>query len=326
MQVLDIKMDVLGETFNQTKLKCKKASRQDGGYREKVDLMRKLVEKFGGNIDKWKRYIFKGEQTLTITLGDLAENHIKMQKIGKKGKRGYRIEEVEKFKEEFEALGAKCYMANLNLGLVGTKYEGKGEPARVLLVKKGIYAILGKVGSDLLAELDRDEWMDDKIWSDKHGGVVNKNARFNNCYGKESQEADIANRKGTVIGYDKVPLLKKIVDWFNRKNIEIMGKNDAVELVGETNKYYLKICGIGAHGDSERFMANGIRLGATIPLGYRWRIGGMGVGKVMVLNNIEDGDIYIMSGKAVGFDWKKRSKLTLVHAAGAAKYMKQLLK
>ena len=36
------------------------------------------------------------------------------------------------------------------------------------------------------------------------------------------------------------------------------------------------------------------------------------------------GDIYIMSEKSVGTDWKRRASLQLVHAAGAEKYMKQL--
>jgi len=314
---------------NQKKTK-KKTKPQDGGYREKVDMMRKLVAKFGGNIDEWKRFIFKGEQTITITMGDVGENHVDMQKIGKLAKRGYSIEELERFKVEFEALGAKCFMANLNVGLVDTEYEGKGEEARVLVIKKGVDKILGVLGNcdNLLVEVDKDKWMDDKIYSVKHKRVVSKNARFNNCFGPEdlAQDPDYENKKGTVIGYDKVPLLKAIVDWFNSKNREIMGEEDAAVLVGETNKYYLKICGIGAHGDAERKIANGIRLGATIPLGYRWRIGSKGVGKLMRFDDIEHGDMYMMSYKATGYDWKKRSKLTLVHAAGAAKYMKQLEK
>lgn len=38
----------------------------------------------------------------------------------------------------------------------------------------------------------------------------------------------------------------------------------------------------------------------------------------VILNN---GDIYIMSEKAVGTDWKKKNTLTLRHAAGAPKYL-----
>jgi len=36
---------------------------------------------------------------------------------------------------------------------------------------------------------------------------------------------------------------------------------------------------------------------------------------------LNDGDMYIMSDKAVGFDWKKRNTKTLRHAAGCAKFL-----
>ena len=36
---------------------------------------------------------------------------------------------------------------------------------------------------------------------------------------------------------------------------------------------------------------------------------------------LNDGDIYIMSEKAVGFDWKKSSIPTLRHATGCAKFV-----
>ena len=40
----------------------------------------------------------------------------------------------------------------------------------------------------------------------------------------------------------------------------------------------------------------------------------------MRINSIEHGDMYIMSEKATGFDWKSKSKYTLRHAAGCQKY------
>jgi len=174
-------------------------------------------------------------------------------------------------------------------------------------------------------EIDRDEWMDSKIWSRKHGGVVNKNARWNNCFGPKSQVADIANKKGTIVGYDKVPLLKRIIDWLYEMEcgFNVCEGGEMCRMVAEGNYYYDETCGIGAHGDSERRRAIGIRLGLCAPLGYRWRIRGKGVGKKMVLN-FKHGDMYIMSEKAVGTDWKRRASLQLVHAAGAEQYMKQL--
>ena len=36
---------------------------------------------------------------------------------------------------------------------------------------------------------------------------------------------------------------------------------------------------------------------------------------------LNHGDFYVMSEKTVGFDWKRKSILTLRHAAGAKKYL-----
>ena len=36
---------------------------------------------------------------------------------------------------------------------------------------------------------------------------------------------------------------------------------------------------------------------------------------------VRHGDVYVMSEKATGFDWRLRSKTRVVHAAGAAKYV-----
>ena len=52
---------------------------------------------------------------------------------------------------------------------------------------------------------------------------------------------------------------------------------------------------------------------------WQWFKNGMPLGNQIdiVLNS---GDVYIMSEKAVGSDWKKSSLYTLRHAAGADKY------
>jgi hypothetical protein len=63
-----------------------------------------------------------------------------------------------------------------------------------------------------------------------------------------------------------------------------------------------------------------VRLGDSIPLHFQWFYKNETVGKRMrfVLN---DGDMYVMSDKAVGFDWKRRSIMTLRHAAGCDKFL-----
>ena len=90
-------------------------------------------------------------------------------------------------------------------------------------------------------------------------------------------------------------------------------------LVGELNHYYdSDRCGIGWHGDSERKIVAGARLGPGadgMHLKYQWFQQSRLVGAEgrIVLNA---GDIYIASEKAVGTDWKARKVFTLRHAAG----------
>lgn len=37
---------------------------------------------------------------------------------------------------------------------------------------------------------------------------------------------------------------------------------------------------------------------------------------------VKHGDVYVMSEKATGFDWKHRSKIRVVHGAGSDKFLK----
>tara|TARA_A100001388_G_C28587386_1_gene411815 strand:- start:141 stop:722 length:582 start_codon:yes stop_codon:yes gene_type:complete len=52
---------------------------------------------------------------------------------------------------------------------------------------------------------------------------------------------------------------------------------------------------------------------------WHWFKDGMPVGKPIDIH-LNSGDVYIMSEKAVGADWKLKSKYTLRHSAGADKY------
>ena len=87
------------------------------------------------------------------------------------------------------------------------------------------------------------------------------------------------------------------------------------------NRYYnLNITCIGFHGDTERVVVICISIGCdNYPMRWQWFKDGMPVGKsIDIILNC--GDVYIMSEKAVGADWKKKSKYTLRHSAGADKY------
>lgn len=95
----------------------------------------------------------------------------------------------------------------------------------------------------------------------------------------------------------------------------------AEDLTIEGNLYYdITKCGIGFHGDSERMKVIGVRLGEKMPLHYQWFQNSKPVGERIKLM-LNDGDLYVMSEKATGNDWKKKKELTLRHAAGCDKFL-----
>jgi len=115
-----------------------------------------------------------------------------------------------------------------------------------------------------------------------------------------------------------LPLLSNVRD----KLVEIIGK-PAKGLVAEGNYYYdINKCGIGFHGDAERKKVIGIRVGATLPLHYQWFKESKPISERVKLS-LNHGDIYLMSEKAVGTDWKKKKIPTLRHAAGCEKFLKE---
>ena len=104
---------------------------------------------------------------------------------------------------------------------------------------------------------------------------------------------------------------EKIAEWTKDKLLN-----------GEANYYYdVEKCGIGYHGDGERKKVFAMRMGGPMPLYYQWYQRSERVGPRMEFN-LEDGDMYMMSAKAVGFDWLKKTILTLRHATGCEKFTK----
>ena len=93
-------------------------------------------------------------------------------------------------------------------------------------------------------------------------------------------------------------------------------------LNAEGNKYFHNKSGIGFHGDAERKTVICISLGKSSKLRYQWRLPGSSEHTLEPVDiNVNHGDVYIMSEKATGFDWKSRSKVRVVHAAGHSSYI-----
>ena len=136
-----------------------------------------------------------------------------------------------------------------------------------------------------------------------------------NTMGDFDQEPDIANGKGTVVNFKDYPYMDKM------RRVASAWVDAPFPLVGELNDYYdANTCGIGWHGDLERKLVVGMRVGPGangMPLKYQWFHRSSPVGREAQIV-LDSGDLYMMSEKAVGFDWKLPSKYTLRHAAGKA--------
>jgi hypothetical protein len=248
------------------------------------------------------------DQAITITYGDQAENHAGMQIIGDAQSAGLSDEDMIAINKFLTDLEMKTEIVQLN---------GSADlpSAQVLIIRNGVDAILGPLGrtaNDMYAEhigLPKDT----KAFM--YGRVVNKKARHNLCFADAAQEPDYEAGRGRIIPWDSIPLTNKI------RQFMALAHPKFRSLVAEGNYYYdPSKCGISFHGDTERRIVIAARLGVPIPLHYQWFLKHNPIGPRIKLA-LGHGDIYIMSNKAVGYDWKTSKGPTLRHAAGAPAFL-----
>ena len=242
----------------------------------------------------------------TITFGDVAENHAKMQKIGTLHENGYSVEKLGQIQQKLTGYGLTTELVDLNVG-----FDERFSEAKVLVIRRGAQFILGEESTiGLMAE--NDALTMDKMALMK-GKVVNKVARWNLCFADEDQEPNYEDGKGRVVAWEHIPRMARIRQVISEWTEDVL-------LNGEANYYYdISQCGIGFHGDGERRKVFAVRMGTTMPLYFKWFQNSESVGEPfeLVLN---DGDMYIMSEKAVGFDWLKKKIPTLRHSTGCSKF------
>lgn len=242
-------------------------------------------------------------ETYTLTFGDCAENHVGMQKLGKMSLEGFDRDDLIRARDIFRARGAEAEVYSLNI-------VGSDSDPTLLVVKNGLACIANP--DEVMAE-QKSLPKDSKALM--YGRVVNKIARHNLCFAAEDQEPDYENGKGRVVSWEKVKHLNHI-----RESLPEFFGLKSQDLLCEGNYYFNDKCGIGFHGDAERRIVIGLRLGAKMPLHYQWFHRGNPVGSRMEFV-FGHGDFYAMSEKTTGNDWRKKSILTLRHAAGAQKYL-----
>jgi len=244
-------------------------------------------------------------QAITITYGDVAENHIGNEQIGTKQLKGISYRKLKSI--------YKNYKNEVEMSLVSLNIEEYDGNVAVLVIKGGVDFLLNDHIADDMYNEHNSLSPDSKYYDTRRSKVLNKHARHNLCFDEEGHDPDYENGLGTVISFNDVDItfrLKNAIE--NLINIE--------DLKAEGNYYYdVSKCGIGFHGDTERSIVVGVRLGLSIPLVFQWYYKCSKVGKIFKID-LNHGDIYIMSDKAVGSDWRKKNIYTLRHAAGCDKY------
>ena len=265
-------------------------------------------------------------EVVSLTFGDQGENHVGMEKVGSMVNtgEGFNLADFKKWRKLFKAAGYVVEVHHLNR-LIGTKMTSPSgsemDDAYVMVVRGAMNYFLepiDKTDEDLFAEMDAFEW-DRKYYDTRRKKVLNKNARANVCFGVEGREPDYENKKGRIVGYDECECLATIKTGM----ANVLGKKCG-DLICEGNRYFdLKKCGIGWHGDAERRKVVAFRIGEDMGLHFNWFERHTSFGGTLKLT-LKSGDMYMMSEKAVGTDWKRSSIPTVRHSAGKpeCKYVK----
>jgi len=261
-------------------------------------------------------------EVVSLTFGDQGENHVGMEKVGSMVDigQGFNLEDFMKYQAIFEEKGYIVEIHKLN-DLYTAVGSDEIDAAFVMVVRKGMSFFLedyGKTDRNVFDEMNKFSW-DKKYYDTRRKKVLNKNARANVCFGETDREPDYENKKGRIVGYGGVECLSKIKNGM----AEVLGEKCS-NLICEGNRYFdLKKCGIGWHGDAERRKVVAFRVGETMDLRFNWFIRFKSFGKTLKLS-LNSGDMYFMSEKAVGWDWKKSSIPTVRHSAGKpdSKYVK----
>ena len=249
----------------------------------------------------------------TITFGDVAENHARMQKLGTLHEHGYSCKQLIALGKTLAEQGIITEW--IDLAKEWNEMHPDVMEAGVLVIRQGVQHILDEHEKSIeLLCAEHDSLVPDKK-AKMRGKVVNKHARWNLCFDEEDQSADFEEGKGTIVSWKHIPytqcIREKIHEW--------TGDTD---LKGESNVYYNpRKCGIGYHGDGERKKVFAARFGEAekVPLYFQWFQKSKPVGSRIHVP-LANGDMYAMSEKAVGFDWLKKKIPTLRHAAGCDKY------
>jgi len=254
--------------------------------------------------------------TITFTCAEVGENHIGMEAIdrqgnpGKKAKSGFSLSDLLKVSFKLKAAGYDSSVYTLD---PPDEYEVE-EPAAILIVKNFID---DQRANELLVQASALEW-DSRYLDRRRKKVLNKHLRRNLLFADFSQEPDYENGKGRVVPINDLEVLAETMERIHQLfPLRRLGITNG--LIAEGNLYHdLKKGGIGFHGDTERRIVIGFRVGSEMNLVYEYYHQSKRIGARYEFI-LGPGDLYAMSNKATGYDWRSPSKVTLRHAAGSEK-------
>ena len=280
---------------------------------------------------------------MTFTFCECAENGPGMEKLGRESVPGggLNADDLLAAKESLERAGIVCELIDL---VAAGKVEALApEPAFLLVMRGALPYFLGAGGEAaagaaaaeaaaagaaagaasleqaVMSFVEEQRPLEDLV--DKkaifRGMVKNKNARWNLCMADRSQEPCYEEGRGRIIDFAQLPNLSAV-----RSAIpQFFNPEKTTNLLAEANYYFnTSRTGIGFHGDTERRIVIALRIGLWIPLHYQWYQRHKPCGERIVIE-LHAGDMYAMSEKAVGKDWKRSVIPTLRHAAGGAVYL-----
>ena len=163
-------------------------------------------------------------QAICITAGEQSENHAGME-INGNGlcQNGFTIYELEEIQKTLGKKNIQSEYIRLDSFLEESDKEG-AEPAGLLFIRNGVEELTGENPDDFLKELLSFEW-DKKYWDQRRQKVLNKLARYNVCFGEDEQNPDYENKKGTIVGYENVPILQK---WKNSLSMTSLEKKQTI--------------------------------------------------------------------------------------------------
>ena len=263
---------------------------------------------------------------VSLTFANRGENAVGMQIIGGPASQLVTKAMLEAAKLQWEAGNdangvsspGEAVLVDLTEKIAGKAcLQGVGgqEDAAVLVLRRFVQRLMGEHAVDEVEHELELQMQQGKIDTQAlmRGKVKNRNARHNNCMADFEQEPDQANGRGTVCNLAQYPRIQMLANhtamWMQQDN----------PLICEQNRYYdVSKCGIGWHGDAEREIVLGARFGEAtkkMPMMFQAFYDHSPVGPKVSLD-LKRGDVYIMTSKAVGTDWKLSSIVTWRHAAG----------